>query len=72
MPGGHKLVGCRCIVTVALQQCHTVRVGRPAPIEGGMTDVRIAEIDQADKLEAIWPYKGMDWPGVRVQRHQID
>jgi hypothetical protein len=37
-----------------------------------MTDVGIAEIDKADKIEGIWLYKGMDRPGVRVQRHQID
>ena len=37
-----------------------------------MTDVGIAEIDQADKIEGIWPYKGMDWSGVRVQCYQID
>ena len=71
-PRGHKLVGCRCSVTVSVQQGDTVRVGRPTPIEGGMTDVRIAEIDQADKFEYIWLYKGMDRPGVRVQRHQVD
>jgi hypothetical protein len=46
-------------VTVAVQQGDTVRMGRPTPIEGGMTDVCIAEIDQTDKLECIWPYKGM-------------
>ena len=71
-PRGHKLVGDRCFVTVSVQQGDTVRVGRPTPIEGGMTDVRIAEIDQADKSEGIGLYKGMDRPGVRVQRHQID
>src|SRR2546422_8434876 len=71
-PRGHKLVGCRYFVTVALQKGDTVRVSRPTPIECGMTDVRIAEIDQADKSEGIWLGKGMDWPGVRVQCHQID
>src|SRR5215468_11435590 len=37
-----------------------------------MTDVGIAKIDQADKSERIGPYKGMDRPGIRVQRDQID
>jgi len=54
-----------------VQEGDTVCVGRPTPIECGMTDVRIAEIDQADKIECIWLYKGMDRPGVRVQRHQL-
>ena len=71
-PRGHKLVGDRCFVAVSVQQGDTVRVGRPTPIECRMTDVGIAEIDQADKIEGIWLYKGMDRPGVRVQRHQID
>ena len=45
------------------------RIGR----EMGVRDhVRIAKIDNADKIEGVWPYKGMDRPGVRVQRHQID
>jgi hypothetical protein len=37
-----------------------------------MTDMRIAKIDQADKREGIRLDKGMDRPGVRVQRHQIN
>jgi hypothetical protein len=37
-----------------------------------MTDVGIAEIDQADKSKRIGPYKGMDRPRIRVQRDQID
>src|SRR5262249_44399177 len=53
-PHSHKLVGDRCFVAVAMQEGDTVCVGRPAPIEGGMTDVRITEIDQADKIESLW------------------
>src|SRR5262245_57246568 len=68
-PGDHKLVADRYFVTIAVQQGYPVCVGWPAPIEPRMTDVRIAEIDQADKSVRVRVYKGMDRPWVRVQRH---
>ena len=42
-----------------MQKGDMVLMGRPPPIAGRITDARIAEIDQADTLEAIGLGKGV-------------